>query len=358
MLRRLFYSLKINELCYFFFKFFVRERIYADYAKARTRLEGFSAKPKGDCSASGEVNVSSYDLEVVIPAYNCEKYITECLESVLNQKTDYSFHVIVVDDGSSDSTASIVKKYSSDKLSVISQKNGGTSKARNTGINNSKGRYLMFVDSDDVLPPNTIQVLMEKALGNSSDIVEGSADYTLNDKRFRYYSHENCSDTDFRQVNACIWGKVFSKDLFKSFRFPEGFWYEDTVDGFFFYRLAKKVSTVSDVVYIYRNNAEGMTSLTRKKPKALDTYWVTELCLEEYFSRGFEIDERFLGIVRNQFIVNCKRMNEFDEEIQKAVFVLSCELLEKYKIPVEESYLFKLMKKREYGKYRLYCLTH
>lgn len=358
MLRRLFYFLKLNELCYFFLKFFVWKRINVNYEQAMEKLESFSPKPTGVCSSNSEIGTSIYDLEVIIPAYNSEKYISECLDSVLNQKTDYSFHVILVDDGSSDSTYSIADRYSSGKLSVIRQKNGGTSKARNTGINNSRGRYLMFVDSDDVLPPNTIQSLMGRALANSSDIVEGSADYTLNNRKFRYYSHEDCSDTDFRQVNACIWGKVFSKDLFASFRFPEGFWYEDTVDGFFFYRLAKKVSTIPDVVYIYRNNAEGMTSLTRKKPKALDTYWITELCLEEYFNRGFAIDERFIGIMRNQFIVNCKRMNEFDEEVQKAVFVLSCELLEKYRIPVEGSYLFKLMKKREYGKYRLYCLTH
>jgi len=358
MFSRLFYSLKLNELCYFFLKFFVGKRIGLGYEQARVKLKSFSPKPIGNCSSNGGIGSPVYDLEVIIPAYNSEKYISKCLESVLNQKTDYSFHVILVDDGSSDSTCTIAEKYSSDKLSVIRQKNGGTSKARNTGINNSRGRYLMFVDSDDELPPNTIQALMEKAFMNSSDIVEGSADYTLNDRRFRYYSHENCSDTDFKQVNACIWGKVFSRDLFESFRFPEGYWYEDTVDGFFFYRLAKKVSTIPDVVYIYRNNAEGMTSVTRKKPKALDTYWITELCLEEYFGRGFCIDERFISIMRNQFVVNCKRMNEFEEEVQEAVFVLSYELLEKYKIPIEGSYLFKLMAKREFGKYRLYCLTH
>jgi glycosyltransferase involved in cell wall biosynthesis len=329
-----------------------------NYGHAKAKLKSFSPKPAGDCSSDCKVGVPVYDLEVVIPVYNSEKYISECLDSVLNQKTDYSFHVILVDDGSSDSTSSIVEQYISDKLSVIRQENGGTSKARNTGINNSRGRYLMFVDSDDVLPQNTIQVLMKKAFLHSSDIVEGSADYTLNNRRFRYYSHEDCSDTDFRQVNACIWGKVFSRSLFETFRFPEGYWYEDTVDGFFFYRMAEKVATVPDVVYIYRNNAEGMTSLTKNKPKALDTYWITEICLEEYFSRGFCTDERFISILRNQFIVNCKRMNEFEEEIQKAVFACSCELLEKYKVPFEGAYLFKLMEKRDYGKYRLYCLTH
>ena len=85
---------------------------------------------------------------------------------------------------------------------------------------------------------------------------------------------------------------------------------------FLLFRKAKKVSTCSDVVYVYKNNPYGMTSTTKTKPKALDTFWITELCVKEYVSRGFGFDGLFIRKLRNQFIVNCKRMSVFDDSIQ------------------------------------------
>lgn len=358
MVRRLFYALHVNDILYSLLSPFVGRKISSESEDLREMLAQFSPPPSGTCRIERQNADAAYDLEIIIPAYNAERYLDECLESVLNQKTRYSYHVIVVDDGSTDSTKSILDSYKSEKLSVVHQKNGGTAKARNTGIAGSHGRYIMFVDADDVVPEGSVEILMKNAFENDADIVEGSADYTIRSSRYRYYSHDDVPETDFSVVNACIWGKVYSADMFSDFCFPEGYWYEDTVDSFLLFRKAKKVSTCSDVVYVYKNNPYGMTSTTKTKPKALDTFWITELCVKEYVSRGFDFDDLFIRKLRNQFIVNCKRMSVFDDSIQEAVFLLSCRLVSVYNIPEGDSRLLKIMKKYDFGKYRLYSLLH
>ena len=337
---------------------FVGKRIRGDSENARESLIRFSPPPSGTCTVVRKQVEIVYDLEVIIPAFNAEKDLSECLDSVLNQETGFSYHVIVVDDGSTDSTSTILNGYKSERLSVIRQENGGTAKARNTGIENAHGRYIMFVDADDSLPKGTFEVLLSTAFRNSSDIVEGSADYTIKNRRFRYYSHENNDSDDFKAVNACIWGKIFSSSMFDNFCFPNGFWYEDTADVFLLFRRARKVSTCSQVVYLYRNNPYGMTSITRTKPKALDTYWVTELCIKEYYASGFPFDHYFAEQLAKQLIVNYKRMSVFGKSIQKQVFLCTCTLIEKFKAPIDNFRLFKIIEERDFGRYRLYCLLN
>lgn len=329
-----------------------------DVSYARQALENYSAKPLGSCSACRSSVNPRYDLEIIIPVFNSEQYLNECLESVFRQKTRFSYHVIAVNDGSTDSSLEILEKYASTLLSVINQENGGTAKARNAGLDEASGKYIMFVDSDDILPENAIEILMSQAISNCSDIVEGSADYFSDGVCRRYYSHENIADTDYRQVNACIWGKVFSADLFSSFSFPEGYWYEDTADVFVLYPMAHKVSTCSDVVYNYRINGNGMTAVTKSKTKALDTFWVTEECVSEYIRRGYALDEYFIKNYEKQLIVDYQRLIGFPQIIQKAVFVLSSSTVERLHIDNGKSKLLKEMAERYYNKYRLYCMLH
>ena len=329
-----------------------------DTSRARSVLDKFSEKPTGTCSASRSFATAEYDLEIIIPVYNSEKYLDECLESVLAQKTRFSYHVIAVNDGSTDTSAEILKKHESPVLTVINQKNGGTAKARNTGLDAAFGKYIMFVDSDDVLPENALEVLMSRALENTSDVVEGSADYFSEAGSQRYYSHDESSSSDYKVLNACIWGKVFSSMLFSNFSFPEGYWYEDTADAFVLFPLAEKVSTCSDVVYRYRINNSGMTAVTKKKPKSLDTYWITEECVREYVERGYAPDEYFVTYLTKQLIVNYQRLMDFPSEVQKAVFVLSGSIIKKLNLDIADDELLKITVKKYYNKYRLYCLLH
>ena len=103
---------------------------------------------------------SDCDVEVIVPCYNAEGYVAECIDSILAQKTNYSFFVTIIDDGSTDRTPEILRKYANiDNVKVIKQENKGHSGARNTGIEQAHGRYLLFVDSDDFIELDMLEKL-------------------------------------------------------------------------------------------------------------------------------------------------------------------------------------------------------
>ena len=146
--------------------------------KARNRLEAYWHDPKSSCWKENEISEASgkYDCSIIIPAYNTEKFIDGCLKSVIEQTTDYAVQIIVVNDGSTDRTGELLKKYENiPDLTVIHQNNKGLSGARNTGIRNSDGKYLLFVDSDDRLHgENAGDKLLTAAFKNDADIVDGN----------------------------------------------------------------------------------------------------------------------------------------------------------------------------------------
>ena len=138
-------------------------------------LNSHSPNPNKSCISERKPKSDfKYDLEIIIPAYNEEKHIEKCLKSVLNQKSDYNFHIICIDDGSTDATGALIDGFSDSRLTVIHQDNRGFSGARNAGIEKADGRYIMFVDSDDFLADGAVQALMQAAYNNEADIVEGS----------------------------------------------------------------------------------------------------------------------------------------------------------------------------------------
>ena len=112
-------------------------------------------------------------VSIVIPVYNAEKDLERCLSSVLLQDY-YNIEVILVDDGSKDSSPEICRKYKNqypERILFVSQQNGGPSAARNAGIDLSRGKYVTFVDSDDVAAPNMVSTMVEKAEGACADVV-------------------------------------------------------------------------------------------------------------------------------------------------------------------------------------------
>lgn len=103
------------------------------------------------------------DLSIIIPVYNAEKYIAKCIESVLEQVTKYSFEVIIINDGSVDASLEVIKSFYSDKISAFSITNSGPGHARNIGLSKAKGEFLLFLDADDYLLPDAIELLLKIA---------------------------------------------------------------------------------------------------------------------------------------------------------------------------------------------------
>lgn len=147
-----------------------------------------------------------YKLSVIIPAYNCEKYVSRCIESVLSQ-TGAELEIIVVNDGSTDKTLDVLMGYG-DKINLIDTENGGVSSARNLGLKSATGDFLMFLDSDDTLAEGAIKKLFEKEAESDADII-----------RFRYkkvYSEEKTDVPSYQPSEE----KIFLKEDFPREVYP------------------------------------------------------------------------------------------------------------------------------------------
>lgn len=272
-----------------------------------------------------------YDLMIVIPVYNAEAYLEECLDSVFAQQTRYRFCVVAVDDGSTDASGTILERYAfHENLRIIHQENKGLSGARNTALKHMTGQYVMFLDSDDYIPGNTIECLMNTAFTHNADIVQGGyrefrggrtvQDVILSDA-------VSVIPPDKITGFACM--KIIRSELLKDFSFPEGFWYEDTVMSKLFYPTCSTAVSIPDMVYCYRLHEKSISG-SGQTARNLDTYWITKYCLEEAAHRGYPLDAVQYQQHLQQCWVNFARTRYLSDEIQESLFVLTRALLARY----------------------------
>jgi glycosyltransferase involved in cell wall biosynthesis len=331
-------------------------------AEAGENLVNCWEKKETTCAANNSRRMPVCDLQIVVPAYNVEAYLEQCMESILNQKTRFKFHVVLVDDGSKDGTPAICDKYAEDpRVTVIHQQNRGLSGARNTGMEYLFGRYVMFVDSDDLLAEGAIEGMMDTACKNHADLVEGGAYYLKDGNRsvaHRYEQDEEVTNP-YTQLHGHAWGKLYKATLLEKLCFPEGYWYEDSLLSFLVFSLAKEIWVSSCMCSCYRINREGIVKTSVGKPRAVETYWITEALLEQRKALGLPMDEAFFGFLLLQLRLNQLRLADLAEEVQESAFVLSCDLLECYFDPKaikgKEKNLIKALKKRDFGMFRMCC---
>ena len=295
--------------------------------EARELLQACSPCPQGTCKGSNELKVS-YDLQIIIPVYNGEKYIEACLKSVKSQKTEYDVLATIINDGSIDNTAKIIEdvicnQCGNIEFELITQPNKGISGARNTALKALKGNYIMFLDSDDLLVDQAIDKLLNTAYTFDLDIVQGNW-YEFN---IQNNQHNNIS---VNALSGYPWGKVYKSILFKNFQFPEGYWFEDTPLSFIIAGMDIRYKTIPDTIYAYRINPEGITSKSQTSNKCIDSYYITELCLEEFPVFGLKYDDRAYDYFLHQSIMNIKRAYSQPKKIRKALFTLTCALMEEY----------------------------
>ncbi len=260
-------------------------------------------------------------LSICIPMYNVEKSIVVLLQQIEEQKTDYRFEVILVDDGSTDKTAELVKEFIEDKprYQMISQENGGLAAARNTAIENACGRYLLFVDSDDEMCPNCIDPLISAAMKNDADIVKGS-----------YYLKRENKLFDRGIVQGYAWGALFRSELFRRIRFPVGYWYEDMINSFLLVPLSRKTVEI-DVPVIYHNDVEGSLSkvqLGAKSYKPLEHLYLVIYLAKAYKELGLT-DKNYL---HKRLLAECgglmvRRTANLEKIVRQQVFLKCHELL-------------------------------
>ena len=177
-------------------------------------------------------------ISVIIPVYNVENYLRQCLDSILNQ-TYTDFEVICVNDGSTDNSLNILNEYAKkdSRIKVISQKNKGPSKARNVGLKHANSEYICFIDSDDKIEPDFFEKLY--AVRDMSDLITVKINY-LNpppDKQIWYNKFNPKKETGlykltpslFTKITMAVWGKLFKKSIINKYKikFLNGF-HEDS----------------------------------------------------------------------------------------------------------------------------------
>lgn len=208
-------------------------------------------------------------LSIVIPAYNAEKYLEECLQSCFAQDIDPAkYEVLLINDGSFDRTMEIAAGWAEkhSNIRVISQVNKGLSIARNVGIEAASGKYIMFLDSDDYLVENSIGGIVSRCLKDNPDLLRfcaaNSIDGTL-ERRFNYKDKGICPGKELLmgKFQVCATFALYKKDFLSSIdlRFYPGIYHEDNEFTPRAYYLAESTISVDELVYIVRQNPESIS---------------------------------------------------------------------------------------------------
>ena len=299
------------------------------------------------------------DLRIVVPCYNVEKYVDACLQSIVNQQTNYKWDVICINDGSTDKTGEILNSYANHgNVHIIHQENRGFSGARNRGLEKTDCRYFMFVDSDDILCENTVEEMLQIATQHNADLVEGNfKTFSREDELyFDWQDSATIREIKSAQLSGYAWGKIIKSDLMQNIIFPEGYWYEDSVMSYLIAPQCSKILKYDKTVYLYRKNMSGITSTGNQKVKCIDTYWITELMLLDREKLGLTMDAEMYEKFLDQIALNFVRTEQMTSEIKSATFFLTVDLYEKYAkgFATSSKYRAILEKALQLGDYSLY----
>lgn len=229
-------------------------------------------------------------VSVIVPIYNVEEYLEECLESIRNQ-TYTNIEVILVNDGSTDGSREICESYCEKdiRFRLINQENQGQSVARNRGVKESVGQYIMFVDSDDVVNTDALEVLLPY-MKTDVDIVECEMTrekeaFFLNKIPtivFEGNSKEailNC--IAFRAVKFCAFTKLYRREIVEKIPFLEGYIYEDVFTGINYLNHIRKIIVVDYIGYYYRVRPN--STMTKSfNEKNLDIFPIGKKLIESF----------------------------------------------------------------------------
>ena len=216
-----------------------------------------------------------HKVSVVIPIYNVQEYLNECVSSIVNQ-TYQNLEIILVDDGSPDSCPIMCDawKNQDDRITVIHKKNGGLSDARNAGLAKASGEYILYVDSDDYLDDDTIEWMVSCAVTHNAEIVACTCKRTNNKNVPDLLTNKIVEGTGIEMLEFAFereiwfaWGKLIKSDIAKSCPFAKGLIYEDVENTPRSFLMANKVVFSLDGRYNYRIRTDSIMGENKIIPK-------------------------------------------------------------------------------------------
>jgi len=278
-------------------------------------------------------------ISVIIPIYKVEKYLNECVKSILAQ-TYSDIEVILVDDGSPDGCPALCDTFAAEdsRITVIHKINGGLSSARNAGIEIAKGEWLAFIDSDDIIHKDMMLRMIESQKQTDSDIIvcdfltfqDGDTIYDIESLgKMELFNSEEAVEAMFsnKGIGWGAWNKLYRKDLFDTIRYPEGVLCEDKATTYKLYLAAKQITYIREKLYYYRLRN---TSITGNKSRKfyLDTLDVSETICNYFHDNNQHLYDCACGYAAKcAFLYMCELKNKPEHNNIRLLYV---EQLHKY----------------------------
>jgi glycosyltransferase involved in cell wall biosynthesis len=296
-----------------------------------------------------------HKVSVIIPVYNTQKYLRECIGSAINQ-TFIDIEIILIDDGSTDKSGEICDEFAKHdkRIKVFHTSNFGPSLARNIGINNASGEYLVFLDSDDYIDAEMVEDMINEAQKNNPDLVicgyKKFYEYNKNItkvhflKKKRYYKRKDYLSDFYKYFPLIfnpVWGKLYKSKIVieNNLKFIDGLSLgEDLVFNSIYYNKIDKVSILNNVHYYYRQYKD--TLCRRYRENIFDILFIyfseiktllinnkayspinRQLVMGNCFSRCFEEICHFISF--NKKLSLLKKINRVNEYMNKEIVIES-----------------------------------
>ena len=278
-------------------------------------------------------------LSVIVPVYNTEMYLRKCLNSVLKE-LPMRTEIIVVNDGSPDESQTIISEYVKKFPGIVygyKKENGGLSSAKNFGLKKAKGRYIIFLDSDDFVATNMYSTMLKKAIITDADIVYSDIYELFEDGDKMYFSMKNYDRDDEyfalldTSLMAASWNKMCKQSLFQGLYYPEGMNNEDIAVSPILFERAKKIEHIDSPFYYYLQRS-GSIQNSGFDEKRFVIFETAKLCFEQLkdsprleMVKGSIYTHQLLGILlyilpnlkrstRIKFMTMfCEKINEFED---------------------------------------------
>lgn len=214
--------------------------------------------------------MSEIKLSVVVPVYNVERYLHKCLDSILDS-TFQDFELIVINDGSTDKSGLIILEYKEkykDKIVYINKENSGVSTSRNVGIENARGKYITFIDSDDYIEKDMFELMISKIEAEDLDIVACDAQIIYDgNKKGAVVKSGYGMDLDEKDkiretmpvFYPVVWNKLYKTELVRNIKFTSGVWYEDMEYLLKLYPHIKSIGVINKPLYNYLQRKNSIT---------------------------------------------------------------------------------------------------
>ena len=272
-------------------------------------------------------------ISVIVPVYRVEKYLKRCVDSIL-QQTYENIEIILVDDGSPDQSGKICDDIAriDSRVRVIHKKNGGLSSARNAALEIINGDYVSFVDSDDLIHPQMIELLLNKMLENNSDVVcTGLRNFSSTNVVFNNIDEIECEvlqqcdfinhlyPENFGKISVTSCGKIFKRSVFENIRFPEGVIYEDLSIYIDILLKCQKILVTNKELYYYYYNPDSIMRSDYLAHSRFGEFAIREKYIEFFRDRGLydqaelAMNDYLTFFMRNFFAVKLRYTEKKDE---------------------------------------------